>query len=190
MNLHPTTAVGLLASVALLGSCAQRSATNLDAGVSGPTETSVVPAPPKAPAGELLEPSAPGHEWKLLEPLDARIELPAGCSVDDTTSEGRPPSFSLYDSTGVFSLMVRVARPEEPATLDAARASVGTGKILREEKNEDGGWLLQWQGSASEFGLDSLRRVAGVPVRCFRTLRAREASDAAARACLSLSPRQ
>lgn len=179
MNACP---VGALACLALLCGCPSPSA-------SAPAPDAAAAASP-APA----DAAAPTHEWKLLEKLDAKIEVPAGASLDDTSSEGRPPSYSLYDSTGFFSATLRESPPGEGAGLEAAREARSGAKLTREEQSADG-WLLQWEmqrpgdPTRVDFGVDSLRKVSGRSVRCFRVLSSAPAAAAAARACLSLAPR-
>lgn len=181
MNACP---VGALASLALLCGCPSPSASAPD----GSSAAAAATAPSPADA------AAPTHEWKLLEKLDAKIEVPAGARVDDTSSEGRPPSYSLYDSAGFFSATLRECPPGEGAGLEAARQARPLAKPTREEQSADG-WLLQWElqrpgdPTRVDFGVDSVRKVQGRQVRCFRTVASAEASAAVARACLSLAPR-
>ncbi|HEY3446530.1 MAG TPA: hypothetical protein VGK67_09195 [Myxococcales bacterium] len=156
-----------------------------DAAAVGPA---VVPAP-ATPA----DAGAASHERKVLERLGVTIEVPAGCTVDDTSSAGRPPSYSLYDTAGFFSVMVREARPEEPKELGAAKKALPAATITREEEIAGGGWRLEWEAqrpgapSRTDFGVDVLRTVGGRPVRCSRTLASEQAAAAVVKACLTLA---
>lgn len=141
---------------------------------------------------------SPGWEWRTLGKLGARIEVPAGCAVDDTSSEapGAPQaSYSLYDASGSFSVMVRTATERDAASLEARKAELGWVSFT-EEAAEAGGWRLRWEVPAARnqgkgaWGVDALVIVGGKSVRCGRSLASREAADAVDRTCRSLAAAQ
>ena len=169
----------------LLACCSALTACEAQKPAAPPVTTVARPVdPPAAPA-----PAPSPFSWKILEKLGAKIEVPTGCALDDTSAEGRPPvSYSLYDQTGAFSLTVRGTTERDPPTLEAMKQSLRSQKFTREEALADGGWALEWEAAGGPlFGVAFLRKVGGLEVRCARTLDKKADADAVSRACQSLA---
>jgi hypothetical protein len=183
----------------LLAACDEKKAPEP---VAAPATNSAAPAPAAKPTEPAAAPApaAGALAWKNLDKLGAKVEVPADATVEDTSSDGPPkppPSYSVYNNSGDFNLMISGTSDLDPETIDAMKKQLAMDpnkvkKYTKEEKGKDS-WVLEWEADSmmepgkTLYGVNVKRTVAGKGISCARNVDKKDAADAISKACRSIT---
>lgn len=132
-------------------------------------------------------------EFKNLDKLGAKIEVPEGTQVMDTSADA--PGVSMFDDSGDFSLDVNVTTEMYASDANAAKEQIkkdpNTFKKFTVEKVTADGWHLEFElesmiDKKPLFGVQVRKKLGDKQLECSRNQPSEAARAVAAKACDSL----
>ena len=143
-------------------------------------------------AAEAAKPAA--GAWVNLDKMGVKIQMPAGSKAEDTSADA--PNYSVAPEDYSYTVMVSTVTAAytekyESAVEEVKKSTNGFKAFSKNEKTADG-WVLEFEGEsmmdkAPLYGVMIRKKVGDKGIECGRNEPTKEARDAVAKACLSIS---